>query len=317
MKIISIGEALIDFAPYEKEGTYIKNFGGAPANVAVVVSRLGMEAEFIGKVGMDQFGLYIQEFFKREKVHIKERIATKRANTTLSFVHLDAEGNRNFEFIRNPGADMFLEEKDIEEDFCNQGDIVHFGSAQLMIKSGRDTLEKAIRIAKKVGATISFDPNYRAAQWECERIARKTILEYAKKADIIKISHEEARWLCENGNEKEAAEKIQSQCGKTVVMTCGGKGAYYTTETFAGFVKGYPQRAVDTTGAGDVFWGTFLRFFIEKIKPEKSWAEGDFRKIIEYSNAAGALCVREKGAITPELTLKRILEFHDAHSKEI
>lgn len=302
MKLICVGEALIDFTPYQNNESYIRNFGGAPANVAVIASRLGENVKFIGKIGADKFGAFILDILKEEKIEVNKDIVTEQANTTLAFVHLEKNGERSFEFIRKPGADMFLSVLDIENNFCEKGDIVHFGSAQLMIKKGREAIGKAIQIAHEKGALISFDPNYRAIQWGAEEEAKDTILSFLKEADIIKLSEEEAVWLTKDKDKKRAIQKIQTYTNGLVVITCGAEGAIYDNGYFSGYVRGFPQKAIDTTGAGDVFWGTFLALGMKTYQKTKKIRKEDIEEIIEYANAAGALSVQKKGAITTKLT---------------
>lgn len=302
MKIICIGEALIDFTPYQKEGTYIRNFGGAPANVAVTASKLGQNAWFIGKVGNDLFGEYIVKELEAQRVDVRYVALTDHACTTLSFVHLSKEGERSFSFIRKPGADLLLSEEDIPDDYCRQGDIVHFGSAQLMSGEGRRAIRKAVRIARECKAVVSFDPNYRALQWASEEEAKARISEFMKYADIVKVSDEEVTWLTGDGDAKQALKKLFSKSNALSVMTCGEWGAYYISPEFSGYLSGYPAKVTDTTGAGDAFWGTFLSVLIQNGCTDGRWPEEVIRRAVRFGNAAGALCVGKKGAIIPDMS---------------
>lgn len=299
MDILSIGEALIDFTPGEAENTYIQNFGGAPANLAVVASRLGAKAGFVGKVGADVFGRCISDFLKGEGVDISGLAFTHKASTTLAFVHLDGSGERSFQFVRNPGADMLLSPEDICDAQIASARIIHLGSAQLMVPSARDACDKAVRLAHACGRAVSFDPNYREAQWEAPSAAAEQMLPYLREADLIKLSLEELEMLTGETDIGRGAASLGCRPEALLVVSEGGRGAGFHYRGRTEFVPGYRQRAVDTTGAGDAFWGAFLsRLCQEAQRLAGNALDPDtIRRAISWGNAAGALCVTCKGAV--------------------
>lgn len=297
---------MIDFTPYREEGTYIRNFGGAPANVAVLASELGQEVRFIGKVGKDLFGEYLVKALRSHRVDTRYVAMTDRACTTLSFVHLSENGERSFSFVRKPGADLLLEEGDIPEDFCGKGDIVHFGSAQLMSSDGRKAIRRAVRIAREREAAVSFDPNYRSLQWPSWTEAKKQILAFMQLADMVKVSDEEAVLLAGGGDARRALAALAAKSSALYVMTCGKEGAYYESREFSGHLPGYPAKATDTTGAGDAFWGAFLAAVAQYGAERGCRSEECVRLAVRLGNAAGALCVGQKGAVIPDVSMEKL-----------
>lgn len=192
-----------------------------------MASMLGANTQFVGKIGKDSFGRYILDTLSRAKVETDYVIETESACTTLVFVHLDDFGERSFEFVRKPGADMLLGENDISESLCEKGDIIHFGSAQLMYDNGERAIEKAVRIARKQRAVISFDPDYRELQWPSEVLASEKIKKFLRYADIVKISEEEAKWLTGENDRYQALLRMKEFTSASLVMTCGADGGCY------------------------------------------------------------------------------------------
>lgn len=311
MDILSIGEALIDFIPEGKPGVYIRNFGGAPANLAIVATRVGAKAGFIGKVGADLFGDFLSDRLKKEHVDVSGLTFTEHACTTLSFVHLDENGERTFQFIRKPGADMLLESKDICPKLIAKSKIVHFGSAQLMLPAARVAYDKVIKLAKKHGGIISFDPNYRPAQWPNEHEARKHILTFMRQAHMIKVSEEEVLWLTGETDLNVAAANLPRQMNSLLVISCGEAGARYYYGGIIGLVTGFSRKPIDTTGAGDAFWGAVLARLCLWVQGSglNGWLnEERIRQALLYGNASGAICVASKGAISERLSLAIVQE---------
>ena len=302
LDILSIGEALIDFTPDGRPGVYIRNFGGAPANLALVAARMGAKVGFAGTVGRDAFGEFLIRKLQDEGVDAQGVCCTDEACTTLAFIHLSENGERSFQFVRKPGADMLLEIANISQVQQTGTRIVHFGSAQMMRPNALHTLEQMICTAKRLRQTVSFDPNYRAPQWYTEEEARSTILHFTTFADLLKVSDEEALWLTGASTVTQAARQL-GQDGKLVVVTCGRNGAWYYRDNHEGFVRGFARKAIDTTGAGDAFWGCFLAVLSETVSDPlvDNMTEQVIVHAIQYANAAGAICVGEKGAAPASL----------------
>ncbi|MFA5313932.1 MAG: carbohydrate kinase, partial [Methanomassiliicoccales archaeon] len=308
-----------DFTPYKGVGTYIMNFGGAPANVAISSSRMGVKSAFIGKIGNDQFGLYLSRTLSKENVDISGLITTDEACTTLAFVHLNDEGERTFSFVRKPGADMLILPEEVPVALIGGSKIFHFGSAQLSMKNGRAAITKAIQIAHQADVLVSFDPNYRASQWNSEKDAKQWINEFVNLVDIVKVSQEEALWISDKKDLWDASLEIQKRGLDLVIVSCGSSGAHYRIKNCAGFVKGYSRVAVDTTGAGDAFWGTILACISEyDSKKIESIGAPEIEQFLKYGNAAGAICVGYKGAIAHKSSRKlfqQVIDFRFSDGK--
>lgn len=314
-RVFSIGEALIDFIPNQK-GIALKDVngferapGGAPANVAAAVSKLGGESVFLGKLGKDSFGDFLIEVLNEVGVDTSYIKRTKEANTALAFVSLKQDGNRDFSFYRNPSADMLLKEEEIEEGWFNKGDILHFCSVDLIEAPVKYAHIKAINSNIKKGGIVSFDPNVRLPLWDSPEDCRKTILEFIPLAHILKISDEELEFITGIKDEKGALESLFKGNVKVVIYTRGGEGADIYTESYEIKVPGTKVPAVDTTGAGDAFIGAVLFKLIDKnIKPEEL-AKNDAEELLRFANAVGALTCMKKGAISALPTIAQINEF--------
>lgn len=302
--VFTIGEALIDFIPNEK-GIALKDVtgfekapGGAPANVAAAVARLGGKSAFIGKVGMDSFGEFLIDVLKEAKVNTEHVEKTKEANTALAFVSLKSDGNRDFSFYRNPSADMLLREEEINEAWFSKGDILHFCSVSLIEAPVKYAHIKTFDTVMKNGGIVSFDPNVRLPLWDSADNCRKAILEFLPMAHIVKISDEELHFITGIEKENEAIEFLFKGNIKLVIYTKGSHGAILITKNMKVEVEGIKINAVDTTGAGDAFIGATLYQIINKNINLDEITKLQAEKILEFSNAAAALTCMKKGAIS-------------------
>jgi fructokinase len=306
-RLFSIGEVLIDFIPMQK-GEALKDVqsferapGGAPANVAAVVAKYGAEASMITKLGMDAFGDFLIEELQKVGVKTDKMKRTMEANTGLAFVSLREDGERDFSFYRNPSADLLLSEDEIEDDWFDKGDILHFCSVDLVESPMKKAHEKAIRLVKESRGLISFDPNVRLPLWNSAEECRQTILEFIPKAHIIKISNEELEFITGIADEIEAIERLFTGDVKAVIYTKGANGADLYTKDAKYESTGYKVDVKDTTGAGDAFVGGFLYKLIEKEVNEDNLMEvlnEHHQEILAFANASGALTTTGKGAIS-------------------
>ena len=211
-KVISIGEALIDFIPNQKgcELKHVTGFervvGGAPANVSAVVAKLGGKSNFISKLGEDAFGDHIIEILKDANVNTDYILRTDKANTGLAFVSLKEDGNRDFSFYRNPSSDMLLEESELKQEWFEDCYCLHFCSVDLIECPMKNTHKKAIEYALQNKSIISFDPNVRLPLWDSEESCREAILEFLPLAHIVKISDEELEFITGYNNIDEAKQ---------------------------------------------------------------------------------------------------------------
>lgn len=300
--VTALGEILIDFTSFgiSDQGipTFEQNPGGAPANVLACLSKLGKSTSFIGKVGKDQFGIFLEKVLNETGISTKGLVKTSRAGTTLAFVHLDEKGERSFTFYRNPGADLLLETKDISTSVIDSSKIFHFGSVSLTGEPSRTaTLEAAI-YANNMGKIISYDPNLRLMLWESEIEAKKQILNAMKLAHIVKVSEEELFFLSGINDISLASKSLLEKYNlKLLIVTLGENGAIAYNQNAHAQMPGFEVDCVDTTGAGDAFTGAFLYKLLQSGKNPQELLVNELEEILVFSNAAGALTTTKRGAI--------------------
>lgn len=323
MKICAaIGEALIDFIPAQK-GCALKDVvsferacGGAPCNVAAAVAKLGGKSRMITQLGKDAFGDHIEEVMSGLGIDTSSVLRTDKANTSLAFVSLKADGDRDFSFYRRPGADMLFEPSDLKEEWLSDAGALHFCSVALVDSPMKRTHVKAIEAAEKNGALISFDPNIRLPLWEDENECRETVGEFCRYADILKISEEETEFVTGFGDIGSAVRELFGRYGKlkAVLFSKGGEGAAVFTRKFTAQAPPVRVTVSDTTGAGDSIIGAFLyRLIKDEISP-KMLAELPEEKLEEYivfANYYSSFSVTRRGAISSYGTSDEINEFID------
>ena len=264
-KVVAIGELLIDFVPQQKgcsldEVTHFERVaGGAPANVAAAVARLGGRAAMVSQVGEDAFGTHILKVLRSNGVDTTHVFRTGRANTGLAFVSLDATGNREFSFFRNPSADLFLSQDQITADIFDDCAALHFCSVDLVDWPVRAAHRKAIGLARRAGARVTFDPNDRLPLWSSPEECQAAIREFLPYADLVKLSDDEVEFVTGCADERDAAEKLFAMGCRLLIVTRGTDGsAAYTSAGAQGFAETLRVPVTDTTGAGDSFIGSFL-----------------------------------------------------------
>jgi len=313
--VICLGELLIDFISTNQDVSladsagFSKAPGGAPANVAAGISKLGLTAGFIGKIGDDPFGYYLKKVLDELHIDTKYLIIDKQYRTTLSFVALKADGLRDCMFYRNPGADMMLCEEEISQDYIAGSKIFHFGSISLGCEPVKTATRKAIDYAKSNNVIISYDPNLRMSLWADEEKAKREINEGFKLADIVKISEEEYEFITGCSSNEECAAYIIGQGAKFVVISLGREGCFYSNGVDEGYIPGYPVKAIETTGAGDAFVAAFLAGFLGRIGKDTLFdVDEEMIKILHYANAAGALATTKIGAIPSLPTWNEVLQ---------
>ncbi len=302
--VITIGEMLADFVPEKKY--YLLRSGGAISNVAVNLSRFNIKTGIISKVGNDFLGDYLINFVKKNKVDVSLVSKTNENKTGLVFVFLDKNGERDFSFYGAPSADQFLDKKDILPEYIKSCKILHFGSIGMIGFKSRQATLKAIKIAKKTGKIISYDPNVRLnlCEGDIERF-KINIKKYFKYADIIKLSKEELEFLF-NMKITDLAEK--NIFGKKLVfISCGKNGCYVKYKNVFRYIPGYKVKVVDTTGAGDAFMAGILYKILKlnifnkdnyrKNFYNKKFTTDELVEIAKFANKAGAKAVMKKGAV--------------------
>lgn len=311
MKIIPIGEVLIDMTEIGKDENGIPRFqanpGGAPANVAVAASKLGCAAGFIGCVGEDAFGAFLRETLVRFGVDVTGLQTTQKASTTLAVVTVDNSGERSFSFCRKPGADTCID-PDRAMEAARQADILHFGSVNLTDPACRETIVRVVRAAREGGALITYDPNYRAALWPDEATATLVIRSVLPLCDIVKISDEETKLVAGAADPHEAAKALTDLGVKLVIVTLGADGALWRFGELEGTVPGFAVKVADTNGAGDTFFGAFLSKIANNGGFDGLTAEkiGSF---VRFANKAASLTTSRSGAIPAMPTLQELEGF--------
>lgn len=305
-KLIAIGEALIDFIPDQVGGAmkdvnaFLPAVGGAPANVCGAFTGLGGKSEMITQLGLDGFGDKILDTFKEAGIGSSYVRRTDTANTSLAFVALKEDGNREFSFYRNPGADMLYEADDIKAEWFGDAYALHFCSVSLGDFPMKEAHYRAIQYAQEHDAIISFDPNLRPALWKDSAEMIATVKEFIPLADIVKISDEELESITGETSIETALEKLFTGRVKLVIYTEGSKGARAFTKKASAVAECAKVKAVDTTGAGDGFIGAFLWCLHRDGVTAEQIVELSGGKLEEYLKFANAFCgisVQKKGAI--------------------
>lgn len=291
-KIWVTGDAVVDLIP-DGDAHYLKCAGGAPANVAVGVSRLGVEAGFIGRVGNDPLGKFMRDVLNAEKVSTEQMILDPNHRTSTVIVGLD-DGERSFTFMVNPSADQFLEIADLPT--FHKGDFLHCCSIALINNPSRATTIEAIRRVKEVGGYFSFDPNLRESLWTSFDEMKAVVNSVVAMADILKFSEEELTLLTGTTILEEATQAITAQYPeKLIIITLGKDGAIYHLNGNSQVVAGKALKPVDTTGAGDAFVSGLLAGLSEV----ENWKdEHTLVNVIRKANASGALATTAKGAMS-------------------
>jgi len=295
--IITLGETLIDFTPLDNDNRdFRKNPGGAPANVAVALVRLGAKVSFIGKVGDDLFGKFLLNKLKEENVDITSTFSTKKARTAITFVSLDEKGDRSFEFYIDPSADRFLKPEEIKEKVFEDNKIFHFGSISLIDEPARSATLKAIKLAKKNNNLVSYDPNLRLSLWNSVKEAKKIIVSVLDKCDILKVSKEELKFITEKSDIESGIKLIRNNYNIPYIFVTDGNKGSYSYHSKLEYTEAYKVETVDTTGAGDAFVAGILYNF---NKVEKKRIDDEFiKKATQFANYLASQAVTHKGAMT-------------------
>lgn len=311
--VITFGELLIDFVPTVSNVSLLdapafkKAPGGAPANVAVGLARLGISTGFMGKVGEDAFGRFLAKTLSENNVDISALCFSSQARTALAFVSLGEGGEREFMFYRHPSADMLYTPQEVDGDYIRKAKIFHYGSISLISEPSRSASFQALKYAREGGLMISYDPNLRINLWPNEQAARQGIMSAWELADVTKVSEEELLFLSGYEDMAQAAQSLWHDHLKLLVVTRGRRGCTYITKSFQGDVPGFRVDPVDTTGAGDGFVAGLLMGLLEN--PLAWILENRLVEICRFANAVGALATTERGAIPAMPTRQRVIEF--------
>ena len=312
---VAFGELLIDFTPAGREDgrpLFMQNPGGAPANVTVAMSNFGISSAFIGMVGDDQFGHFLKSVLEEKGVNTSGLVLSGDYHTTLAFVHLFKNGDRDFTFYRKPGADVMFEPSMLREEMIANARVFHTGSVSMSHEPSRSANLRAIEIAREAGVVISCDPNYRAPLWPSPAEARTYMEKAMEHADIIKISDNEVEFLYGDIRLEDAARMLVDKGASMVFVTMGNEGAIYACADGLGIDQGYNVKAVDTTGAGDCFIAGVVSQFMGSGKTLDELTLDDVAGFARFANAAASLCVESRGGIPsmpyPDQVYRRLAE---------
>lgn len=313
--LAAIGEALIDFIPdksgcafYEVTG-FAPKVGGAPANVCGAYAKLGGSAKLITQLGDDPFGEKIRHTLAGHGIDTSCIRVTDKANTALAFVSLAADGNRTFSFYRKPSADMLLDASQIRKEWFDEIGILHFCSVSLGDFPMKDAHKAAITYAREKNALISFDPNLRFPLWDDRSALRDTVWGFIPLADILKVSDEELEFLTGTKDIRKALPQLMRGNVKLVLYTCGADGAYAFTKQAQAFAPSIRVKAVDTTGAGDGFIGSFLWQLTQhgiSTANLENISKALLTDCLTFSSAFCAASVMKQGAIDSYPTLTEL-----------
>ncbi len=299
--VTALGEILIDFTPCGKseagQRVFEQNPGGAPANVLACLNKCGKKTAFIGKVGNDMHGQFLVGVLNDSGISTEGVVVDDSVFTTLAFVALSDSGERSFSFARKPGADTCLKCDELKEELIRDCKVFHIGSLSLTTEPVKRTTFEALEIAKQAGCIISYDPNYRAPLWDSKEAAVRGMRSVVSYADVMKISDEETALLTDIVEPEGAAKKLVDMGISVVAVTLGADGALVCTKEGSRIVPGFKADMVDTTGAGDSFWGGFLKCLLDTGKSPEDVTLEEASEFAKYGNAVASLCVEKRGAI--------------------
>ncbi len=299
--VVALGELLIDFTENGTSGQgnpiYEANPGGAPCNVLSMLTKLGHKTAFIGKVGQDIFGNRLKKTLDEVGIDTSNLVMDDEIKTTLAFVETFPDGDRDFSFYRNPGADMMLHEDEVQMELVKDTNIFHFGTLSMTHEEVRNATKKAIAAAKEAGAVISFDPNLREPLWKSLDDAKEQVAYGLSQCDVLKISDNEIQWFTGEEDYDAGIAKLRQQYDIPLIMLSMGKDgsrAYYKDLRVE--VKPFLQEnTIETTGAGDTFGGCCLHYVLKNGL--HNFDKENLTEMLTFANAAASIITTRKGAL--------------------
>ena len=300
--VVALGELLIDFTDngISPQGNPVMeaNPGGAPCNVLAMLTKLGYQTAFIGKVGDDMFGKQLADALCEVGIGTDGLVYDKKIHTTLAFVHTFPDGDRDFSFYRNPGADMMLSEDEIDEELIRNAEIFHFGSLSMTAEPVKNATIKALKTAKEAGVTISFDPNLREPLWNSLDDAKREISFGMSRCDILKISDNEITWFTGKVDFDEGVAALWEMYPdiKMILVSMGRDGSRCYQKGRSVTVKPFLQeKTIETTGAGDTFCAGVLHYVLKQGL--RDYSEDEMKDMLTFANAAASIITTRKGAL--------------------
>lgn len=312
--ILCVGEAIIDFHSQEhcdlKDATtFLKTLGGAPANLAIGLSRLGVKSGFIGAVGEDPFGRFVIQQLQHEGVDIRGIQTKAGRRTRLAFIGHDKNGDPDFTFWEESPADTFLARIDIPWELVADARILHLSSFLLQSPAMADLALWLAKHAATYGTMVSFDPNLRIKLWPTRQRARSMLRRMTKHVSIFRGNLKEGQFITGARSPEAAIEALMAIGPSLVVLTDGDKGCYYGTRRAKGFVTGFKVKVVDGTGCGDGFTAALLAEVARLGKDLTQLQQEDLAAICEKANAVGALVATKSGAASAMPTARAVDRF--------
>ena len=307
--IMALGECLVDFVCTESGGKlHLEgNPGGAPANVLAIAAKLGRSTALVSKVGADHFGAFLRRHLQAAGIGTGSLLQDPLHPTTLAIVRLDEAGNRDFTFYRDRTADVMLAREELPLDELCAARVLHFGSLSLTCEPARAATLAAVTAARAAGAVISYDPNLRPPLWPSLDAARTQLLAGLALADLVKVSEEELFFLTEAASLDAGAEALFARFPlRLLAVTRGPAGCILYTRTLRCAGATFDTPCVDTTGAGDAFWGAALTWLLEQDRPAEALTQADLAALLDFANAAGSLATTKHGAIPAMPTREEI-----------
>ena len=308
--VVALGELLIDFTTIRADSdgypTMAAHPGGAPANFLAAIAKFGGKAAMLGKVGTDTFGKLLTSTLREVGIETKGIVASDEFFTTLAFVTLDANGDREFAFARKPGADTQLRFDELELSLLDETRVFHFGTLSLTGEPSRTTTYRAVEYAREHGKLITFDPNLRKPLWRALDEAKQQMLWGLAHADVVKISDEEVEFLFGLGVQEGAQYILEHFPVKLVFVTCGPDGCWFQNKNASGHVDSLRNiQVVDTTGAGDIFGGSAVWKLLQTGKAPEALDEAALREIVSFACTAAGLSTTKPGGISsvPDMPL--------------
>ena len=312
-EVIALGELLIDFTQNglseQGNGLFEANPGGAPCNVLSMLNNLGKKTSFIGKVGNDQFGKTLKKALEELGIGTENLLMDNEVHTTLALVHTFADGDRDFSFYRNPGADMMLTVDELNLDLVRDTRIFHFGTLSMTHDGIRATTKKAVETAKEAGALISFDPNLREPLWDSLDNAKEQVRWGLGKCDVLKISDNEIQWLTGENDFTAGVKKIREEFPIPLILVSMGRDgsrAYYG-DHYVEVAPFLQENTIETTGAGDTFCACVLNYVLEHDL--EALTDEQLKEMLTFANAAASIITTRKGALRVMPTREEVLDF--------
>ena len=303
MDVVALGELLIDFTcqSVDAQGypTMAAHPGGAPANFLAALSKFGAKTALLGKVGTDAFGKLLTGTLQQAGIETKGLVATDDVFTTLAFVTLDQQGDREFSFSRKPGADTCIRFEELNLSLVDEAKVFHFGTLSLTDEPARSATCRAVEYAKNAGKLITYDPNLRKPLWKDLETCKEQMLWGLQMADVVKISDEEVEFLFGLGVQEGAAHILANYGVKLVFVTCGAEGCWYQNALCSGHVPSLQGiRPVDTTGAGDIFGGSAVWKLLQLGKSPETLNNADLCDVVTFACTAAGLSTLKHGGIS-------------------